>query len=80
MQSREAAISQDPANSYEDEYWEEIGRQEVIDIKNLSKEPTRQFLRTYGDAIDERLDDTLAQSRYARQSGYLEDKTRKANT
>jgi hypothetical protein len=65
-------MSRDPDNYYEEEYWEEIGRQEEIAaaIKNVSKELIRQFLCTYGDAIDARLDDTLAMARYASQSGF----------
>src|SRR5216684_5102359 len=65
-------MSQDPANYWEEEYWEEIGRQEDIAaaIKNLSEEPIREFLGTYGDAIDARLDNTLAMARYASQSGF----------
>jgi hypothetical protein len=31
---------------------------------------SNDFLGTYGDAIDKRLDDITAQARYARQSGY----------
>jgi len=65
-------MSRDPDNYYEEEYWEEIGRQEEIAaaIKNLSEEPIREFLGTYGDAIDARLDDTLAIARYASQGGF----------
>lgn len=65
-------MSRDPDNWYEEEYWEEIGRQEDIAkaIKNLSHQPIRDFLGTYGDAIDTRLDDIIAQARYARQGGY----------
>jgi hypothetical protein len=65
-------MSRDPDNWYEEEYWEEIGRQEDIAkaIKNLSHQPIRDFLGTYGDAIDTRLDDIIAQTRYARQGGY----------
>jgi hypothetical protein len=65
-------MSRDPHSSYEEEYWEEIGRQEDIAkaLKNLSQQPIRDFLGTYGDAIDKRLDDVTAQARYARQSGY----------
>jgi hypothetical protein len=65
-------MSRDPDNWYEEEYWEEIGRQEDVAkaIKNLSHQPIRDFLGTYGDAIDERLDDIMAQARYARQGGY----------
>jgi hypothetical protein len=65
-------MSQDDDSYYEEEYWETIGRQEEIAaaIKDLSEEPIRQFLGTYGDAIDARLDDTLAIARYASQSGY----------
>jgi len=65
-------MSSDPDNWYEDEYWEEIGRKEDIDnaIKNLSRQPIRDFLGTYGDAIDNRVDDVIAQARYARQGGY----------
>jgi hypothetical protein len=65
-------MSRDPDNWYEEEYWEEIGRQEDIAkaIKNLSHQPIRDFLGTYGDAIDARLDDIIAQARYARQGGY----------
>jgi hypothetical protein len=46
-------MSRDPDNWYEEEYWEEIGRQEDIAkaIKNLSHQPIRDFLGTYGDAI-----------------------------
>ena len=41
-------MSQDPANYWEEEYWEEIGRNEEIAaaIKNLSEEPIREFLGT----------------------------------
>jgi hypothetical protein len=58
-------MSRDPNSWYEEEYWEEIGRQEDIAkaIKNLSQQPIRDFLGTYGDAI-------IAQPRYARRSGY----------
>jgi hypothetical protein len=65
-------MSRDPDSWYEEEYWEEIGRQEDIAkaIKNLSQQPIRDFLGTYGDAIDKRLDDITAQARYARESGY----------
>ncbi|MBR0719928.1 hypothetical protein [Bradyrhizobium manausense] len=65
-------MSRDPDNWYEEEYWEEIGRQEDIDnaIKNLSQQPIRDFLGIYGDAIDNRLDDVIAQARYARQGGF----------
>jgi hypothetical protein len=65
-------MSRDPDNYYEEEYWEEIGRQEEIAsaIKNLSEEPIREFLGTYGDAIDARLDNTLATARYASQAGF----------
>lgn len=65
-------MSRDPDNWYEEEYWEEIGRQEDIAkaIKNLAHQPIRDFLGTYGDAIDTRLDDIIAQARYARQGGY----------
>ncbi|MDH6259152.1 hypothetical protein M2427_003080 [Bradyrhizobium sp. BR13661] len=68
----ELAMSRDPDSWYEEEYWEEIGRQEDIAnaIKNLSKQPIRDFLGIYGDAIDKRLDDVIAQARYARQGGY----------
>ncbi|SHG18582.1 hypothetical protein SAMN05443248_0604 [Bradyrhizobium erythrophlei] len=50
-------MSRDPDNWYEEEYWEEIGRQEDLAeaIKNLSHQPIRDFLGTYGDAIDNRL-------------------------
>lgn len=65
-------MSRDPDNWYEEEYWEEIGRQEDIAkaIKNLSHQPIRDFLGTYGDAIDSRLDDVITQARYACQGGY----------
>jgi hypothetical protein len=65
-------MSRDPDNWYEEEYWEEIGRQEDIAkaIKNLSHQPIRDFLGTYSDAVDTRLDDIIAQARYARQGGY----------
>jgi hypothetical protein len=65
-------MSRDPYSYYEEEYWEEIGRQEEIAaaIKNLSEEPIRKFLGKYGDAIDARLDDTLAIARYASQGGF----------
>jgi hypothetical protein len=64
----ETPMSRDPDSWYEEEYWEEIGRQEDIGkaIKNLSQQPIRDFLGTYGDAIDKRLDDIIAQARYAR--------------
>jgi hypothetical protein len=65
-------MSRDPGSWYEEEYWEEIGRQEDIAnaIKNLTQQPIRDFLGTYGDAIDKRVDDVVAQARYARQGGY----------
>lgn len=65
-------MSRDPDSYYEEEYWEDIGRREEIAaaIKNLSEEPIREFLGTYGDAIDARLDDTLAMARYASQGGF----------
>ena len=65
-------MSRDPDNYYEEEYLEEIERQEEIAaaIKNLSEEPIREFQGTYGDAIDARLDHTLAQARYASRSGF----------
>jgi hypothetical protein len=61
-----------PDKYYEEEYREEIGRQEEIAsaIQNLSEEPIREFLGTYGDAIDARLDNTLATARYASQGGF----------
>jgi hypothetical protein len=65
-------MSRDPDSWYEEEYWDEIGRKEDIAnaIKNLSHQPIRDFLGTYGDAIDKRVDDVVAQARYARQGGY----------
>jgi len=65
-------MSQDPHSLYEDEYWETIGRQEDIaaELKKLSEEPIREYLGTYGDAIDSRLDDMIAAARYAAQSGF----------
>jgi hypothetical protein len=53
----EEAEPRDPGHYYEEGYWEAIGRQEEIAaaIKNLSEEPIREFLGTYGDAIDTRL-------------------------
>jgi hypothetical protein len=65
-------MSRDPDSHYEEEYGEEIGRQEEIAaaIKNFSEEPIREFLGTYGDAIDARLEDTLAIARYASQGGF----------
>jgi hypothetical protein len=65
-------MSRDPDSYYEEEYFEEIGRQEEIAaaIKNLSEEPIRALLGRYGDAIDARLDDTLAIARYASQGGF----------
>jgi rhodanese-related sulfurtransferase len=65
-------MSSTPDSWYEDEYWEEIGRKEDIDnaIKNLSHQPIRDFLGTFGDAIDRRVGDVIAQARYARQGGY----------
>jgi hypothetical protein len=54
-------MSRDPDSWYEEEYYEEIGHQEDIAnaIKSLSEGPIREFLGTYGDAIDQRLEDTL---------------------
>jgi hypothetical protein len=72
VEPSELAMSRDADSWYEDEYWDEIGRQEDIAraIKNLSQQPIRDFLGTFGDAIDKRLDDAIAQARYARQGGY----------
>jgi hypothetical protein len=66
------SMSRDPDNYYDEEYWEEVGRQEEIAaaIQSLSEQPIREFLGTYGDAIDARLEDTLAMARYASQGGF----------
>lgn len=65
-------MSRDPDAWYEEEYYEELGRQEDIAaaIKGLSEQPIRDFLGRYGDAIDSRLQDTLAMAQYAKQTGY----------
>jgi len=65
-------MSRDPDSYYEDEYFEEVGRQELIAqaLKDISKRGIRDYLGTYGDAIDARIEDVLAQARYAKQSGY----------
>jgi hypothetical protein len=65
-------MSRDIDSLYEDEYFEEIGRQEDIaaELKRLSEEPIRDYLGTYGDAIDQRLDDVLTAARYASQAGF----------
>jgi hypothetical protein len=65
-------MSQNPDNPYEDEYFEEIGRQELIAqaLKEISEESIRQYLGIYGDAIDSRIYSVLTQARYAQQAGY----------
>ena len=65
-------MSRDIDSLYEDEYFEEVGRQEDIaaELKRLSEEPIRDYLGTYGDAIDERLNEVISAARYANQSGF----------
>jgi hypothetical protein len=65
-------MSQDPNGYYEDEYFEEIGQQELIAqaLKDISQDGVREYLGTYGDAISKRVEYVLAQAMYARQSGF----------
>jgi hypothetical protein len=65
-------MSRDPDSWYEEEYFEEIGRQEQIAkaLKDISEDGAREYLGTYGDAIDKRFDLVMAQAKYARQQGY----------
>jgi hypothetical protein len=65
-------MSRDPDGWYEEEYFEEIGRQEQIAkaLMEISEDGAREYLGTYGDAIDKRFDLVMAQARYARQQGY----------
>ncbi len=65
-------MSRDPESYYEEEYFEELGRQEFIaqTLKDIPEERIREYLGTYGDAIDARIEDVIAQARYASQSGY----------
>jgi hypothetical protein len=65
-------MSRDPDSWYEEEYFEQIGRQEQIAkaLKDISEDGAREYLGTYGDAIDRRFDLVMAQARYARQQGY----------
>jgi hypothetical protein len=65
-------MSHDPDSPYEDEYFEETGRQELIAqaLKDVSEDGIRQYLGIHGDAIDKRLDNLLAQATYARQAGF----------
>jgi hypothetical protein len=65
-------MSQDPDDWWHDEYFEQIGRQEDIAkaLKDISEEGAREYLGTYGDAIDKRFDLVMAQAKYARQHGY----------
>ncbi|MEY9757157.1 hypothetical protein [Bradyrhizobium yuanmingense] len=65
-------MSRDIDSLYEDEYFEEIGRQEDIaaELKRLSEEPIRAYLGTYGDAIDERVTEVISAARYANQGGF----------
>lgn len=65
-------MSRDPDSYYEEEYFEELGRQELIAqaLKDVSETGIREYLGTYGDAIDARVENVLAQARYASQSGY----------
>jgi hypothetical protein len=65
-------MSRDPDSWYEEEYFEEIGRQEQITkaLKDISEDGPREYLGTYGDAVDKRFDLIVAQARYVRQQGY----------
>jgi hypothetical protein len=47
-------MSHDPDSPYEDEYFEETGRQELIAqaLKDVSEDGIRQYLGIHGDAID----------------------------
>ena len=65
-------MSRDRDSWYEEEYFEEIGRQEEIAkaLKDISEDGAREYLGTYGDAIDKQFDLIMAQARYARQQGY----------
>jgi hypothetical protein len=57
---------------YEEEYFEEIGRQELIaqTLKDISEEGIRKYLGTYGDAVESRINDVFWQATYASQQGY----------
>jgi len=65
-------MSRDPDSYYEEEYFEEIGRQELIaqTLKQISVEGVRTYLGENGDAVDARVSDALAQAKYAIQQGY----------
>jgi hypothetical protein len=65
-------MSQDPNNYYEDEYFEEIGRQELITqtLDQISEDGVRTYLGENADAIEARISDVLSQAKYASQQGY----------
>ena len=65
-------MSQDPDSPYEDQYFEEIGRQELVAeaLKGISEDGIREYLGIYGDAIDKRFENVIAQVTYARQAGF----------
>jgi hypothetical protein len=66
------SMSRDPDSYYEEEYFEEIGKQELIaqTLEDISQEGIRTYLGENGDAVDARLNEVLAQANYARQQGY----------
>jgi hypothetical protein len=65
-------MSRDPDSYYEEEYFEEIGRREEIAqaLKQISEDGIRQYLGTYGDAIQARVNDVFTHATYASQQGY----------
>lgn len=65
-------MSRDPDNYYEEEYYEEIGRQELIaqTLNQISEDGVRTYLGENADAVDTRVNDALAHANYASQQGY----------
>jgi hypothetical protein len=65
-------MSRDPDSYYEEEYFEEVGRQELIaqTLKHISEDGIRKYLATYGDAVEARVEDVFAHATYASQQGY----------
>jgi hypothetical protein len=65
-------MSRDPDSYYEEEYFEEIGRQELISktLDQISKAGVLTYLGENADAVDARVTGVLAQAKYVSQQGY----------
>ncbi len=65
-------MSQDPSSYYEEEYFEEIGRQELITktLSQISEDGVRTYLGENADAVDARVNNVLSHAKYASQQGY----------